>query len=406
MTNVNIFIRNKISKKFFKKKSIKYFSKNFEKELKIFKLKLIRDFEIFNVFNENYKFNFNISDLNKFKKFKTIVIIGMGGSILGTQAIFQFLSKKVKKKIYFFNDINTEQINNFKKDEKFNKTLFIVISKSGNTTETLSNFFTLKLDDSNFRKNIIIISEKNNNPLYFIAKKLKFFHVEHKKFIGGRYSVLSEVGIIPAFLMGIDIKKLRKNLTRHLDKKNKAFFKQSSIILAELLSKGKIKNVVFLNYHPKLNQFLFWCQQLIAESLGKNGHGFLPIISNAPKDHHSLLQLYLDGPKDKLFQIFSLEKKSQTKIFTKISNKKINYINNKSLNEIKISQKNALVEAFKKKKIPYREFILKEKNEKTLGELFSYFILETAIIGKIAQINPFDQPAVEQVKKITKEILS
>ena len=120
MTNVNIFIRNKISKKFFKKKSIKYFSKNFEKELKIFKLKLIRDFEIFNVFNENYKFNFNISDLNKFKKFKTIVIIGMGGSILGTQAIFQFLSKKVKKKIYFFNDINTEQINYFKKDEIFN----------------------------------------------------------------------------------------------------------------------------------------------------------------------------------------------------------------------------------------------------------------------------------------------
>ena len=298
MTNVNIFIRNKISKKFFKKKSIKYFSKNFEKELKIFKLKLIRDFEIFNVFNENYKFNFNISDLNKFKKFKTIVIIGMGGSILGTQAIFQFLSKKVKKKIYFFNDINTEQINNFKKDEKFNKTLFIVISKSGNTTETLSNFFSLKLDNSNFRKNIIIISERNNNPLYFIAKKLKFFHVEHKKFIGGRYSVLSEVGIIPAFLMGIDIKKLRKNLTRHLDKKNKASFKQSPIILAELLSKGKIKNVVFLNYHPKLNQFLFWCQQLIAESLGKKKsfqlfQTFQKIIT--------VYYLYLDGPKIKFF---------------------------------------------------------------------------------------------------------
>ena len=148
------------------------------------------------------------------------------------------------------------------------------------------------------------------------------------------------------------INKLRLNLSRFLVSNDKIFLKESVLKLTNLLKQKRITNLVFLNYVPELEKFLFWCQQLIAESLGKNGHGFLPIISNAPKDHHSLFQLYLDGPKDKLFQIFSLEKKSQTKIFTKISNKKINYINNKSLNEIKISQKDALVEAFKKKKYP------------------------------------------------------
>ena len=113
-----------------------------------------------------------------------------------------------------------------------------------------------------------------------------------------------------------------------LDKKNKASFKQSSIILAELLSKGKIKSVVFLNYHPKLNQFLFWCQQLIAESLGKKKKGFFPVISNVPKDHHSLLQLYLDGPKDKIFYIFSSKENSGIHIRTKQISNNISYSTN------------------------------------------------------------------------------
>lgn len=397
--------KNFISERYLKKKLNvtlnKNYRVNFEKILKSFN----HSQDTFHILSKNFKLNFKLPDLKRFKKFKSIVIIGMGGSILGTKAIFYLLKDKIKKDINFLDNLDESNIIKLKKKIKIEKTLFIVVSKSGSTTETLTNFFFLKIIKTE-AKNIIIISEKKDNYLFSLAKKFKLFFIEHKSYIGGRYSVLSEVGVAPSFLMGLDINKLRLNLSRFLVSNDKSFLKESVLKLTNLLKQKRIKNLVFLNYVPELEKFLFWCQQLIAESLGKNGHGFLPIISNAPKDHHSLLQLYLDGPKDKLFQIFSLEKKSQTKIFTKISNKKINYINNKSLNEIKISQKNALVEAFKKKKIPYREFILKEKNEKTLGELFSYFILETAIIGKIAQINPFDQPAVEQVKKITKEILS
>ena len=166
------------------------------------------------------------------------------------------------------------------------------------------------------------------------------------------------------------------------------------------------KNLRTQNYIPQLDKFLFWCQQLIAESLGKKSKGFLPIISPAPKDHHSLLQLYLDGPKDKLFYIFSAEMNSNIKINSNFLGKKLNFLNNKDLSHIKIAQKNAFIRALKKNKIPFREFKVKNLNEEVLGELFSYFIFETAIVGKLLNINPFDQPAVEQVKLNTKRILT
>jgi glucose-6-phosphate isomerase len=218
--------------------------------------------------------------------------------------------------------------------------------------------------------------------------------------------VLSEVGIIPSYLMGINIFKLRSNIRDFFNKKEKLFLKDSAIKLSTLLSLKKINNLIFLNYAPELEKFLFWCQQLIAESLGKNGKGFLPVISNVPKDHHSLLQLYLDGPKDKLFHIFSIEEKSKEIINTKgIMNNK-NFLDKKNLSVVKIAQKNSLIKAFKKNQIPFREFKVKNINEEVLGTLFSYFILETIVIGKLIKVNPFDQPAVEQVKVYTKKLLS
>ena len=205
--------------------------------------------------------------------------------------------------------------------------------------------------------------------------------------------------------MGVNILKLRENLIKHLKKNNKKFLKESSIKLSTLLKKNRFKNIIFFNYVPKLDKFLYWNQQLISESLGKNGKGFLPLVSTMPKDYHSLLQLFLDGPRDKFFYIFSSNIRVKRKINSKILGKKMNFLNNKSLSEIKTAQKNALVKVLKKNKIPYREFVINDYSEQTLGELFSYFILEIAIIGKLSKINPFNQPAVEQIKINTKKIL-
>ena len=168
----------------------------------------------------------------------------------------------------------------------------------------------------------------------------------------------------------------------------------------------KFNNLIFLNYFPELEKFLYWCQQLIGESLGKKNKGFLPVVSNAPKDHHSLLQLYLDGPKDKLFNIFSFENKSKDKIKINKKYRINNFLNNKTLSSVKNAQKKALVKLFTKKNIPFREFRIKKINEETLGNLFSYFIIETIILGKLLDVNPYNQPAVEEVKIETKKLLT
>ena len=356
-----------------------------------------------NILNKNYKFNFNLNDLKKFKKFKKIAIVGMGGSILGTEAIYNFLKFKINKKVYFFNNLDNSMIVNFEKTKNNNNTLFIIISKSGNTIETLTNLSFLKIL-KNKSKSLIIISEKKDNVLYSLVKKFNLFFIEHKKTIGGRYSVLSEVGIVPAFLMGLDILQIRRNIRKYISFKEKEFLKDSVIKLACILKEKKLNNLIFLNYCPELEKFLYWCQQLVAESLGKNNFGYMPIISNVPKDHHSLLQLYLDGPKKNFFYIFSSKENLSRKInYKNIS--KIKYLNQKTLDEIKDAQKSALIKSLLKKKISFREFVINKKDEKTIGELFSYFILETIFVGKLVGINPFNQPAVEQVKIFTKMLL-
>ena len=403
MNNKNLTLKNNIH--FNKKISLSnQLNKKFDKIYNDLKIEIKNKNKTLNVLDDKFKFNLKLKDLNKYKKFKTIVIIGMGGSILGANAIYNFFSSTIKKKVYFFDDLDENKLISLKKKEHLPKILFIVISKSGNTIETLSNTFALNIIKKN-SKNIILISEKKNNVLFSLSKKLNLFYVEHNPHIGGRYSVLSEVGIIPAYLMGVNINRLRSKISECVNKKNKDYLKKSTINLAQILKSKKFNSLIFLNYAPNLKKLLYWCQQLIAESLGKQGKGFLPVISNAPKDHHSLLQLYLDGPKDKLFYIFSFEKKFKQKINFSKNFEGLNFIKRKSISTIKNAQKNALIKSLLQNKSSFREFKIKKSNEETLGQLFSYFIIETIIVGKMLNINPYDQPAVEKVKLYTKKFL-
>ena len=399
IANINKKVKN------FKANDFKKISKDFDRIFLELKADVEKKNKTLNVLNKNFNFSFKTKDLKKFKKYRSIALIGMGGSILGTEAIYNYLQSKIKKEIFFFNNLDDTQIYNLKRKKKLSNILFIIVSKSGNTIETLSNTFALNILKKN-AKNIILISEKKDNFLFLLAKKLNLFYIEHKRNVGGRFSVLSEVGILPAFLMGANIVKLRLRVYDWLKEKNKQTLKNNVLKIINLINSKKLNSLIFLNYAPELEKFCYWCQQLIAESLGKKNKGFLPVISNAPKDHHSLLQLYLDGPKDKLFNIFSLDKKGkeQVKIYKNIGVK--SFLNNKKIDSIKIAQKKALIKALAKKNIPCREFIIKGTNEEILGNLFSYFIIETIIVGKLLNINPFDQPAVEQVKVFTKQLLN
>ena len=399
-----LILKNYFNHKLIKRKGLKKTS-NFSKIFKELINEVNDKKKTINVLSRKYSYSVKFSQLEKFKKFKTIAIIGMGGSILGIEAIYELFKNKIKKKVFFFDNIDEEKLSKFKTREKISKVLFIIISKSGNTIETLSNSFCLNIMKKN-AKNVILISEKKNNFLFNISRKLNLFHIEHNKYIGGRYSVLSEVGIVPAYLMGVDTKKLRSKILEPLKGTYKKNLRESSIKLSKFLKLKKFNQIILLNYSPDFEKFLFWLQQLIAESLGKKNKGFLPIISNVPKDHHSLLQLYLDGPQDKIFYVFSSDNNS--KMIVNLSNflSKNYFLNKKKLEIIKVSQRKALMKIFFMKKIPIKTFEIKKINEEVLGKLFSYFILETILIGKLANINPYDQPAVEKVKILTKKILN
>ena len=380
-------------------KNIVFKNFNFKKKTSDIKKKLTEllkeDNKILQSLDSDYSDSYNKKILSKYKNFKNIRIIGMGGSSLGTRAIYSFLKHKIKKKFIFFDNLNANRLKNNKKH------LNLIVSKSGNTLETIvnSNIYINKLDKN------IFITENKKNYLYILANKLKSEIVHHNNYIGGRYSVLSEVGMLPADLMGLKPVHFRQFNSLI---KNKKFLNNLIQNVSATLSflKNKKINSVILNYDEKAQNLFNWYQQLIAESLGKKGKGLLPIISSLPKDNHSVMQLYLDGFKNNFFTFFyTHESKS-----LKLKNSKIlstqKSLKNRSLSEIIYAQKKATENVFSTKNIPFRSFEITNRDEKTLGELFCFFILETILIGKSLNLNPYDQPAVELIKIETKRILN
>ncbi len=210
--------------------------------------------------------------------------------------------------------------------------------------------------------------------------------------------------MVPAELMGLNEKKFKR--FNYLIKKKSFinFLIQNVLSIHSNIIRGK-KNSVILNYDEKLNNFLKWYQQLSAESLGKKNRGFFPIISTMPKDNHSLLQLYLDGPKNNFFSFFISRERNSLKFNNKYLVKEIKYLNKKNLNQILHVQNIATQNVFTKKKLPFRSFEIINRNEETLGELFTFFILETLMLSHLLNVNPINQPAVELIKTETKKIL-
>ena len=352
------------------------------------------NYRVIDTFSKNYQYSFDIKKITRFKKFKAISIFGLGGSSLGIKAIYDFLKFKIRKKVYFYDNLDTT---NSKKTK--NKNLDIIISKSGSTLETIinQNIFS--------KSKKLFITENKKSYLRDLALKLKSDIIEHRNFVGGRYSVLSEVGMLPVELLGLKKEKFKKfdNLI-----KNKNFINtliNNVGMMYKFYSSGKTNSVI-LNFDKSLTSLLEWYQQLLSESLGKKGKGFFPIISNLPKDNHSLMQLYLDGNKNNFFTIFDvIDHKSP-----KIKNKKLlsgyNFLKNKSIKSVMIAQKYAVKKVFKKQGLNFRNIEILNRDEESLGIIFTYFMLETILLGKLMKLNPFDQPAVESIKKETKKILS
>tara|TARA_B100000424_G_scaffold167536_1_gene128835 strand:+ start:1268 stop:2437 length:1170 start_codon:yes stop_codon:yes gene_type:complete len=367
-----------------------------KKILKFNKVKWLTEYPLLSSLTKKYENSYDSNLLKKYKRSKNFRIIGMGGSILGTEAIYQFLSKKIKK--------NFDFINNLKPQINFeNNAINIIVSKSGETLETISNLNVLLKKNKNKKKNIFI-TENRDSYLKKIAEKMKDDVIEHKNYIGGRFSVLSEVGMLPAELMGMNINKF-KRFNQLIKNKN---FKKNLILNVDqtlkLVSSGK-SNSIILNYDENSENLFKWYQQLIAESLGKKSKGIIPIISSMPKDNHSLLQLYLDGPKKNFYTFFNVKEKKSDLIKNKDVLNHKGYLKNKSLFEILECQRKATQKVFETKKIPFRVLEVINRSEEALGELFCFFMLETILLGNALKVNTFDQPSVELIKKQTKKFL-
>ena len=251
----------------------------------------------------------------------------------------------------------------------------------------------------------IIITENKDSYLTSLASKLKAEIFEHKNYVGGRYSVLSEVGMLPAELMNLNENKFKQfnNLI-----KNKTFVNNlvNNVAATLNLIKDERYTSIILNYDDQSENLFKWYQQLIAESLGKKSKGLLPIVSSMPKDNHSLMQLYLDGPKKSFYTFFNVLDNRVIKMNNKNIIASHKYLKNQSIEKIKQSQMLATEKVFKSKKIPFRSFRASKRDEKSIGEMFCFFILETILLGRALNVNPFDQPSVELIKKETQKILS
>ncbi len=355
-----------------------------------------------------------INKINRFAKsikgkYKHVVVLGIGGSALGAICLKQSLTHVFHGSIpqlYVIDNIDPILIKELEDVIDLNKTLFIVITKSGTTTETMSQYLYFrhateshKLDP---KKHFIFITDPQNGTLRQIADEEKFHSFTIPPNVGGRFSVLTAVGLLPAALMGINIKKIlagarmiREKFRNPNPAKNLPF--QLAATQYQLAKKGKTINVL-MPYSQKLISLADWYRQLLAESIGKTVNvGITPINALGVTDQHSQLQLYNDGPNDKLIMFIEVENHGP-----KITIPSKNY----TFNELVHAEKKATEDSLTKSKRANITIKIDKVNEENLGKLFMLFESSIAFLGEFFEINAFDQPGVELSKKLIKKYLS
>jgi len=351
-------------------------------------------------------------------KEKSIYIIGIGGSTLGTKAIYTFLrtTSNFRKKLYFLDTIDPLRINYLLSLSDLNKSHFVIISKSGSTIEPVSILKYIESQVKISKNNSTVISSKDST-LYKFAKKneIKTFLIPDN--VGGRFSVFSPVGLLPLSIIGVNIQSLLKGCSKVHD----GFFNQSDyydliINKARFLVENKsrfVMNVVF-SYSSVFKDFNKWFVQLWAESLGKKNinntrQGLTPIALLGPDDQHSFLQLIMDGVRDKtvtLFKIENLNDESLIPADNKFSIFQSDFLNGKSFNELINLQADSTYEAIlQEKDIPCDIVTISKINEENIAKLMYRFFLLTSCVGSFLQINTYDQPGVELGKEILKKKL-
>ena len=355
----------------------------------------------------------SIINYGKEIKQDSIYIIGIGGSSLGTKAIYKFLrtSRNFKKRLFFLDTIDPLRINYLLSLSSLDNSHFVAISKSGNTIEPISIFKLISSKVKISPENTTIIAGQNSKlHKYALLKKINYFEIPEN--VGGRFSVFSPVGLVPLSMIGVDIDALLKGCKLvHESFFNKEKYYELIMNKARFLVENKSRfniNIIF-SYSSVFNDFNRWFVQLWAESLGKKNindtrQGLTPISLIGPDDQHSFLQLIMDGVRDKTITIFKIRNFMDSTSIPKSNDFSIfesDYLDNKTFNELINLQADSTYEAIiKQKDIPCDKITINEINEINVAKLMYRFQLLTSCVGAFLQINSYDQPGVELGKSI------
>ena len=348
-----------------------------------------------------------------------VVVLGTGGSSLGGQALYALADSGFgpsgdSPRLHFLDNIDPHTFDHLFRSLDPARTDFLAISKSGGTAETLLQFLVClealadRVGRENAGPHVTVIAEPGANPLRTLAGSWGFTVIDHDPGIGGRYAALTPVGLLPAVIAGLDPAALREGAHQVLHRTlNARTPGASDPALGAALNVATGRSAVLMAYADRLLPFTLWFRQLWAESLGKDGKGTLPVPATGAVDQHSQLQLYLDGPDDKLFTVVTAESAGRGRIVPPalVEDERLEWLAGRSMGDLLDAEARATVETLAARGRPVRQLLLERIDETALGALMMHFMLETILAAHLLAVDPFDQPAVEQGKVLARDYL-
>lgn len=352
-----------------------------------------------------------------------VVVLGIGGSSLGGATLCSLVDGGgvTGPRVHFLDNIDPIGFDARLARLDMGRTGFLAISKSGGTAETLAQTLIVidrlidRIGSENLGTHITCIAEATDNPLRRIATEHGLFCLEHDPQVGGRYSALSVTGLLPAAIAGVDVEGVRRGAASVLDSvlsAEKALDDPAiagAVLNVALARDHGISQTVLLPYVDRLDRLSFWFRQLWAESLGKEGHGTTPVNALGAVDQHSQMQLYLAGPRDKLFTVICSDPRGRGgRVRAEVAGTAadaLDYLVGRTMGDLMAAEQRATIDTLVRNGCPTRVIRFNTLNEEVMGGLMMQFIIETIAAARMLGIDAFDQPAVEESKVLARQFL-
>ena len=332
-----------------------------------------------------------------------VVLLGTGGSSLGGQTLYALADPAKKPRLHFHDNVDPHTFDRLLASLDPARAGVIAISKSGTTAETLAQLFIL-LKWAGSGSRFVAVTEPKDSTLTQLARAHGMTLLDHDPGIGGRYSALSVTGVLPSVIAGLDAVALREGAAQVLA--DPAAACEGAALSVALWRHRGATQTVLMPYCDRLATFGLWFRQLWAESLGKNGAGTTPIRAVGTVDQHSQLQLYLAGPRDKMYSLMLLDCAGEGPVIDAALAKDVPYLAGRKLGALMDAEGRATAQTLVRNGRPTRLFKLKRLDERAMGALMMHFMIETILTARLLGVDPFDQPAVEEGKVLTREYLA